>query len=77
MPPISRRARNNQSTGKITKQGSPTPWNGGATDSVSGGKSGWFDFSDVTTPGTYAALDIDKGVRSPEFRIDDGVTEMS
>ena len=62
-----------QSTGKIAKQGPPTPWNGGATDSVSGDKVWWFDFSDVTTPGTYAVVDIDKGMRSPEFQIDDRV----
>ena len=62
-----------QSTGKIAKQGPPTPWNGGATDSVSGDKVWWFDFSDVTTPGTYAVVDVDKGLRSPEFEIDDQV----
>jgi endoglucanase len=62
-----------QSTGKIAKRGPPTPWNGGATDSVSGDKVWWFDFSNVTTPGTYAIVDIDKGVRSPEFEINDRV----
>ena len=62
-----------QSTGKIAKQGPPIRWNGGATDSVSGDKVWWFDFSDVTTPGTYAVVDIDKGLRSPEFQIDDRV----
>ena len=62
-----------ESTGKIAKQGPPTPWNGGATDSASGDKVWWFDFSDVTTPGTYAVVDIDKGLRSPEFQIDDRV----
>src|SRR6266851_1350567 len=62
-----------QSTGKITKQGPPTPWNGGTTDNVSGDKVWWFDFSDVTIPGTYAVVDIDKGLRSPEFQIDDRV----
>jgi endoglucanase len=62
-----------QSTGKIAKEGPPTPWNGGTTDIDSGDKVWWFDFSDVTTPGIYAVLDIDKGLRSPEFRIDDRV----
>jgi Cellulase N-terminal ig-like domain len=62
-----------QSTGKITKQGPPTAWNDGATDDVSGDKVWWFDFSDVTTPGTYTIMDIDKSLRSPEFQIDDGV----
>ena len=62
-----------QSTGKIAKQGPPILWNDGATDSASGDKVWWFDFSDVTTPGTYAVVDLDKGLRSPEFRIDDRV----
>jgi endoglucanase len=62
-----------QSTGKITKQGPPTAWNGGATDNVSGDKVWWFDFSDVTIPGTYTVVDIDKGLRSVEFEIDDRV----
>ena len=49
-----------QSTGKIVKQGPPIPWNGSATDSVSGDKVWWFDFSDVTTPGSYKVVDIDR-----------------
>ena len=62
-----------KSTGKITKQGPPTAWNGGATDNVSGDKVWWFDFSDVTIPGTYTVVDVDKGLRSVEFEIDDRV----
>jgi hypothetical protein len=62
-----------QSSGKIAKQGPPTPWDGGATDSASGDKVWRFDFSDVTTPGTYAVVDIDRGLRSPEFKIDDRI----
>jgi endoglucanase len=62
-----------RSTGKIVKQGTPTAWNGGATDSVSGDRVWWFDFSDITTSGLYAVVDLDKGVRSVEFEIDDRV----
>jgi hypothetical protein len=62
-----------QSTGKIIKQGSPIAWNGGATDEVSGDKVWWFDFSDVTVPGIYTIVDIERGMRSPDFRIDDNV----
>jgi endoglucanase len=29
--------------------------------------------SNVTTPGTYSVIDLDKGLRSPEFQIDDRV----
>jgi hypothetical protein len=62
-----------QSTGKIVKQGPPTVWSGGATDKVSGDKAWWFDFSDISTPGTYAVVDLDKGLQSVKFAIDDGV----
>ena len=62
-----------KSTGKIVKTGPPVAWNGGATDEVSGDKAWWFDFSDVEIPGTYTVVDIDKGLRSVEFEIDDGV----
>jgi endoglucanase len=63
----------NKTTGTAVKQGAPTAWNGGATDSSSGDKAWWFDFSDVTTPGTYTVVDVDKNVRSVEFDIDDNV----
>jgi len=59
--------------GKTVKQAAPTAWNGGAIDSASGDKVWWFDFSDVTTPGTYTVNDLDKKVRSVEFEIDDTV----
>ena len=48
-------------------------WNGGATDESSGDKAWWFDFSEVTTPGTYYVLDVDNGVRSDLFEISDTV----
>jgi endoglucanase len=62
-----------QSTGTIVKSGTPTAWNRGATDNVSGDKVWWFDFSDVTTPGRYTVVDVDQGFRSVEFDIDDHV----
>jgi endoglucanase len=62
-----------KATGKTVKKGPPFPWNGGATDDVSGDKAWWFDFSDVKQPGTYTIVDTEKGVRSVEFEIDDGV----
>jgi hypothetical protein len=62
-----------KASGKTVKQGAPTAWNGGATDTACGDKVWWFDFSDVTTPGTYTVNDVDKKVRSVEFDIDDNV----
>jgi len=46
-----------------------TAWNSGAIDSSSGDKAWWFDFSSVTTPGTYAVFDSAKNARSPGFKI--------
>jgi endoglucanase len=71
--PGNRYALIDRSTGKIVKQGPPIAWNGGATDDISGDKAWWFDFSAITAPGRYAIVDIDRGLRSPEFRIDDDV----
>jgi hypothetical protein len=62
-----------QSTGTIAKQGTPIPWNRGNIDPISGDKVWWFDFSDVATPGTYAVADMDKGLRSTPFAIEDCV----
>ena len=62
-----------KATGKVVKQGAPTAWNGGATDASSGDKVWWFDFSDITTPGTYTVNDVDKKIRSVEFDVDDNV----
>jgi endoglucanase len=62
-----------RTTGGIVKRGTPIAWNEGATDTISGDKAWWFDFSDVTTPGKYAIMDLDKGLRSVEFEINDHV----
>ena len=53
--------------------GTATAWDNGATDAASGDKAYWFDFSSVTTPGTYYILDVEKNERSPAFRIDSDV----
>ena len=48
-------------------------WNAGATDSSSGDKAWWFDFSTITAVGDYYVLDEDKALRSDVFRIGDDV----
>jgi len=53
--------------------GTLTAWNNGAIDSTSGDKAWWFDFSSVTTPGSYYVLDVDNNVRSFQFAISDTV----
>ncbi len=49
--------------------GTPTVWNNGAIDPLAGDSGWWFDFSSVTTAGSYYILDADRQVRSPTFRI--------
>lgn len=71
--PGTRYAVVNKATGTVVKQGVPDIWNNGATDSSSGDKAWWFDFSDVTQPGTYTVMDVDKQVRSVEFEVSDDV----
>ncbi|HEY2404611.1 MAG TPA: glycoside hydrolase family 9 protein [Polyangiaceae bacterium] len=51
----------------------PSAWNAGATDTSSGDKAWWFDFSSVTTPGTYYVLDLDNQLRSDLFDVSDTV----
>lgn len=60
-------------TGKVVKAGAPTVWNGGKTDQTSGDKAWWFDFSEIETPGKYAVVDIEKGIRSADFSIGEHV----
>jgi endoglucanase len=57
------------SNGAQVFTGAVASWNGGATHAQSGDKAFWFDFSSVTTPGTYYVLDFEKNQRSPSFRI--------
>lgn len=59
----------NLSTGEVVLSAAPGRWNSGATDTSSGDKAWWFDFSSVTTPGTYAVVDSSNNVRSPGFKI--------
>jgi endoglucanase len=49
--------------------GTAKAWNSGAIHAQSGDKAYWFDFSSVSTVGSYYVLDVDKDQRSPEFRI--------
>lgn len=62
-----------KSSGAIVKSGTPVPWNGGAVDASSGDKVWRFDFSDVTTPGEYTVVDLEKGMHSVAFEIGEGV----
>lgn len=56
-------------TGVTAYQGAPVPWNAGGVHAQSGDRAYWFDFSSVTTPGTYYVFDSERGQRSSVFRI--------
>ena len=51
----------------------PTIWQNGKTDSTAGDKVWWFDFSSVTTPGTYYVLDVQKNLKSYTFDIKEDI----
>lgn len=59
----------NSSTGKSVYSGAISTWKNGMVDDSSGDKAYWFDFSSVTTPGTYYVRDTTNDVRSFELRI--------
>ena len=52
---------------------SVTPWNSGATQTQSGDKVWWFDFSSVNTQGSYYIYDVTNNVGSYRFEIEDCV----
>ncbi|MES1195940.1 MAG: glycoside hydrolase family 9 protein, partial [Steroidobacter sp.] len=60
----------NMNTNQVVLTAAPVSWNAGATDASSGDKAWWFDFSSITTPGTYAVVDATNNARSPSFKID-------
>jgi len=66
----------NISTGTSVFQGSPIAWNGGATNDQSGDRCWWFDFSSVTTPGSYYVLDVANNVKSYNFDINEDVYKI-
>lgn len=57
------------SSDSMVFSGSPVAWNDGKTDATAGDRGWWFDFSPVTTPGEYYIFDVEKGVRSYQFKI--------
>ena len=59
----------NLDTNAVVLSGSAVSWKSGSTFAAAGDKAWWFDFSNVTTPGRYAVVDVEKNVRSPAFSI--------
>lgn len=59
----------NSVTDQVVFSGSPAAWNAGATDVTSGDRGWWFDFSSLTTNGSYYLQDVANNVSSPVFEI--------
>jgi endoglucanase len=51
----------------IVYSGTLVSWKAGATHAQSGDKGWWFDFSSVTTPGSYYIFDVTNNVGSYRF----------
>jgi endoglucanase len=63
----------NSNTSAKVFTAAPTIWQNGKIDSTAGDKVWWFDFSSVTTPGSYYVLDVQKNVKSYTFDIKDDI----
>jgi hypothetical protein len=57
----------------VVYSGTLTVWNGGATHTQSGDRGWWFDFSPVTTTGSYYIYDVARNVGSYRFEINNNV----
>jgi hypothetical protein len=53
----------------VVLSGTLTAWNGGATHVQSGDRGWWFDFSSVTTEGSFYIYDVARAVGSYRFEI--------
>jgi endoglucanase len=60
-------------TDAVVYTGTISAWNAGATQSQSGDKVFWFDFSSLTTEGVYYVFDPTNNVGSYQFEINDCV----
>lgn len=60
----------------VVFSGTLVAWNGGATHNQSGDRVWWFDFSPVTTAGTYYVCDVGQNKRSYPFVIADNVYDV-
>lgn len=60
----------NWNTNAVVYSGSVTAWNSGSVQVQSGDKVWWFDFSTVTTPGSYYIFDPTNNVGSYRFEVD-------
>lgn len=59
--------------GAVAFEGKPVAWNHGGVEASSGDRGWWFDFSKVTTPGSYFVFDKSREMRSATFSINESV----
>lgn len=57
----------------IILTGEPISWQNGFIDTISGDQAWWFNFTEISTEGSYYVLDVEKNVRSFEFDIKEDV----
>lgn len=60
-------------SGQLVLSGAPKIWNGGAVQKSAGDRGFWFDFSKLSTDGSYCVVDKDRGLRSHRFDVRRGV----
>ena len=65
----------NSENQQVAYSGTITPWNSGAENTSSGDQAWWFDFSTVTTFGSYYIYDPTNNVKSHTFKIAENVYE--
>ena len=56
-------------TGEIVLRGGLQPWDGEKVQPSSGDRGWWFDFSALTTPGSYEIVDIGRNEHSAAFEV--------
>ena len=65
----------NSENQQVAYSGTITSWNSGAENTSSGDQAWWFDFSAVTTSGSYYIYDPTNNVKSYTFKIAENVYE--
>lgn len=63
--------------GEAVFSGAPVAWSNGDVDANSGDRGWWFDFSSVTTPGTYTLYDVDRDLFSHAFDVGEDVYRLA
>lgn len=63
----------NAETNAVVYSAAPVSWNNGATHEQSGDRGWWFDFSTITSSGSYYVFDATNNQRSATFEINENI----